>query len=453
MYALLLLVSRLALAQDEAPPPAPEPLPTQKPPRQWRWAALPVANFSSTYGLGYGAYANIVNNGKGDLGDDPYRARIAVQYYRTTGSYQDHFLQLDFPSVWGSKFRWDMQAGYNIWDTATYFGEGNDLPRIAPPTVDANGAAVEAEPCVPDGSKAYAANGDVGASAEGVPPACYYNYGQRGFKINTNLRRPLTGPWEGFSNLYVRQFDLRTYKDSIVDLTKPQGYQGGWYTRAGLGVMLDTRDKEPSPTSGMFSEGSVRLGRLFGDEDLGPMVGVNLTDRRFLGLGQEKRLVLASRVILDMKWGDEPFFMAATVGGSQDNTLGTSTLLRGVNSNRWQGDGIAAWTPEVRWNVVSPHIGSNVLDIMVGPYFDVARVWVWPDETTTDAAQDDPLHLHYAGGVASRFVWNTNMVVRLDFGFGAEEYYVDADGDGLPDGENTEKQPNFGLFLVFDHPY
>ena len=54
------------------------------PAKQWRWAALPIGNYSSTYGVGYGAYGNIVNNGVGDLGDDPYRAKFALQIYHTT---------------------------------------------------------------------------------------------------------------------------------------------------------------------------------------------------------------------------------------------------------------------------------------------------------------------------------------------------------------------------------
>lgn len=429
MLHLSLLLLPLALAQ-EATAPAEEapaaPAEEAKPVKQWRWAALPIGNYSSTYGIGYGAYGNIVNNGKGDLGGDPYKAKIAAQLYFTTGSYYDHFVKMDFPGILGSRFRWDFQAGITGWPTASWYGWGNDSLRVP-----------QEASCDPK----TAENALTSALA---PVPCYYNYGQKAsVKVITNLRREITGPWSAFVNYYFRSYTLELYPGSLVQTTEPTGHEGGLYTRLGVGAMYDTRNQEPSPTDGTFAEVSVRGGMNLSDPSQ-KVVAVNLTDKRWIGFGKKKRLVLASREILDLKWGDEPFFMSQTIGGSEDLSIGTSMLMRGLPYGRLAGDGAIFWTPELRWHYAAIPIGSSQLDLMTGPYFDVGRVWLW-DPASKGLDPDEPLHLHYTYGLGNRIIFNEDLVVRLDFGFGKEEY-VDADGE--PYSEN-----NFGLFLVFDHPY
>lgn len=409
-----------------APATPAAPVEEAKPEKQWRWAALPIGNYSSTYGVGYGAYGNIVNNGTGDLDGAPYKAKFAMQLYFTTGSYYDHFVKFDLPAFLGSRIRWDLQAGITGWPTASWYGPGNDSLRIP---IDTS--------CVPDEADTAL------VSALGTVP-CYYNYGQKAsVKVITNVRRDIKGPWSAFVNYYFRSYTLNLYPGSLVDTTHPVGYEGGLYTRLGLGAMFDTRNQEPSPTSGMFAEASVRGGiNILHPEQ--KVVAVNITDRRWLGLGKRDRLVLASREILDMKWGDEPFFMSQTIGGSEDLSIGTSVLMKGLPYGRISGDGAIFWTPEVRWHYARIPIGSSKLDLMTGPYLDVGRVWLWDPESQGLEA-GDPLHLHLTYGLGNRIIFNDDLVVRLDFGFGREEY-VDDTGEAY-------SENNFGLFLVFDHPY
>ena len=242
-----------------------------------------------------------------------------------------------------------------------------------------------------------------------------------------------------FVNAFVRTYTLNLYEGSLVDVTQPVGAGGGVYTRLGVGVMYDTRNAEPTPTGGMFTEASVRGGMNVSSPDE-RVVAVNITDRRWLGFGASKKVVLASREILDMKFGNEPFFMAQTIGGSEDLSIGTSGLMRGLPYGRLSGDGAFFWQPELRWKYHTWHIGkSSTLDFMTGPYLDVGKVWLWDPESRGVTA-DDITHLHYGYGLGNRFIFNEDLVVRLDFGFGREEY-------------TTGVKQNFGLFLVFDHPF
>lgn len=417
-------------APEPAPAPAAEPAAAEPaaPAKQWRWAALPIGNYSSTYGVGYGAYGNIVNNGTGDLGDDPYRAKFALQIYHTTGSFYDDFFKMDLPGLAGSPFRWDLQAGVTGWPTASWYGWGNNTLREPESEQLADGA------CHKETYEAGASTDDPGL----IP--CYYNYGQKAsFKLITNLRREITGPWSMFVNAYTRTYTLNIYPGSLVDNTQPVGVDGGVYGRLGLGMMYDTRNAEPTPTGGMFTEVSVRGGMNFAHTDE-RVLAVNITDRRWLGLGANKRVVLASREILDVKFGNEPFFMSQTIGGSEDLSIGTSGLMRGLPYGRLAGDGAIFWQPELRWKYHTWHIGkSSALEFMTGPYFDVGRVWLW-DAASRGATDDEIAHFHYGYGLGNRFIFNEDLVVRLDFGFGHEEY-------------TTGSKEDFGLFLVFDHPY
>jgi hypothetical protein len=422
---LVLLAALSAYANDQAPPP-PAVEPAAKPPKEWSLAGLPIANFSTDTGVGYGLYGTVVHNNASPESSDPYRARVALQFFQTTKKYQDHNLKVDFPGIFGSKYRYDLLVGYEAWKQATYYGYGNLSPRQ--PLADADLCREEPRE-IPEGSVC----------------ADYYQFDVRWWRVLTNLRRDIGGPWQVFGQYMFRAATVDSYEGSLFAQDVPVGEEGGLYGRLGAGVMYDTRDQEPSPTSGVFAEASARVSS--------PVVGSrwtvfggNVTVRHWHGFGGEsKPLVFANRVVLDAKRGDEPFFSAQLLGGSQFVEVGGSNNLRGLPNSRFRGDVFALWTPELRWTYA--HWGP--LDWMLVPYFDVGRVFLWKDSPALSdgyALPDDQLlHLHYTAGLGARFQLGTNMLVRLDTAFGAEEY-------GL--GNNvTEVKPNFGFYLVFDHPF
>lgn len=400
MVPLLVLLSGLAWADE--------------PRTGWGWAALPTLNYSSDNGFGYGGYLALYNYGPEGSGEEPYQAKIAGQYYQTTENYMDHFINLDFPDMFGTELRWDIKAGWEAWNHAGYYGRGNFTP-IYPP--------------------------------EDLPFDTYYEYRLKSAKAFTNLRIPLSGPWETLVNYRFRYAMPEADGGSLIDQQEPTGYEGGVFSQLSGGIILDTRDQEPSPTSGMFSEFSVRgaHGLLGSTWDL---VGFNLTDRRWVSLVENDRLVLANRFIADVRFGDVPFFEDYVLGGSQFVQLGGSLSMRGLDGGRYRGDLVLLMDPELRWTFVAARLGDNTLDIMAVPFADICRVWAFEKDEP-----DALTHLHYTGGLGFRFAWNKNFLVRLDLGWGLEEYAPSGMDPALVDPDEVERDPGLGIYLVFDHPY
>ena len=423
LLLLIVLSSSISMAEDSATDesPAQESQESQESVRTgWGWAALPTPNYTSDNGVGYGLYGALYNYGPEGSGDEPYKAKIAAQFYQTTKLYMDHFINLDFPDIAGTQMRWDLKTGFEAWNHATYFGRGNYLPRYH------SDAALFAKE--------------------------YYEFALKSAKLFTNLRIPIGGNWETLVNYRLR-YALYSDKDetfnegNLISIDQPTGYEGGAYSQLSLGIIFDNRNQEPSPTSGMYSEFSIRgASWLIGSK--WDSVGFNLTDRRWYALTSGERLVFANRFIADYTIGDVPFFEDFVLGGSQFVQLGGSLSMRGLVNGRYRGDLIMIMDPELRWTVLAATIGSSTLDIMAVPFADIGRVWAFE--------QDEPdalTHLHYTGGLGWRFAWNDNFLVRLDVAWGVEEYVpLDMDAETL-DPTDVEREANMGFYLVFDHPY
>lgn len=422
MSAAWIVLLSAALAQETPPIPVPpevevdvivDPPPGKKPvkPRkEWSFAALPIANYSSDTGVGGGFYSSVVHNSEAGS-DDPFRARAALQLFITTKAYQDHNIKLDFPGIGGSKYRWDLLAGYEAWKQSPYYGEGNLTPRLP---------------------------------AEDVPNDTYNIYDVRWLRVLTNLRRPIVGNWLVYGSYLFRYAVVNPYADSLLDEQSPRGLDGGNYARLAVGIMYDSRDMEPTPTAGVFSELSVRVSAPWVGSRT-TVVGINATDRRYVSMTKDSRLVFANRVIVDVRRGAEPFWVGNLLGGSSFVEVGGGNNLRGLQNGRYRGDSTVLWTPELRI-----HYGkAGPIDFFGVPFFDLGRVFLWKDNPAIldGTAVSDPnlAHLHWTAGLGHRFQVGQAMLVRLDVGVGREEY-------GVVGREITGK-PNLGIYLTFDHPF
>jgi hypothetical protein len=420
-------------AGTETPPPdGKKPKKPKRPDPKWTGAGLPVANYSSDTGVGYGAFAAVVRTAPPGS-DDPYLVRLALQLFWTTKQYQDHNLTFDFPSVFGSPYRIDGLVGYERWKQSNYYGPGNMTPRLP-------------EDEVPD-------MGD-------LPQEAYYQYDVSWFRGLVNVRRQMGAkgdPWYLFGNYLLRMAAVNVYPGSLLDEQRPVGVEGGRYGRLSVGVMYDSRDAEPSPHKGTFSELSVRLaspvlGSTWTD------YGVNLTDRHWLSIDKGGRVVIATREIIDVSGGEQPFFMGHTLGGSRFIEVGGANNLRGLPNGRYRGDAFVLWTPELRVTALK-HLPLDT-DILLCPFFDIGRVFVWDDnktyaplsESAPERGLDTPLHLHYSGGLGLRIQVGSAMLVRADLAFGREEV-MPACPPGADCALVVKGESRTGFYLVFDHPY
>ena len=406
----------------------------------WGFAGLPLANYSSDDGFGYGLKVAAYDYGKNQK---PYKTQIALQLFFTTNKVMYHKLFIDMPDFRGTPWRIDGALKFDRVLLNNYFGIGNDTS-----TLD-EGASSDSSG-LSDEESAVVAN-------------YYTSFQSQEPSLILNLRRTIRGPVQFFNGYQVkhtiivphtaetvyqyRGIELPDDWMSYLEEEKPYGYSGGTMAYAQVGVIFDSRDQEPSPTRGLFSEFSVRgvAYRALDEQERethAPLYGgFNLTSRHFLPV-LTPRVVFASRLVLDALLGDVPFNELASFGGSQDYTgLGGSTSLRGILSRRYRGHVKAIVTPELRMTPATFYAGTQKFDIGVVVFSDLGRVW---DESEAEPSST----VHWTAGGGLRIAWNDNFLIRLDVGKNIGrilelrgEEVADRDADYL------------GFYLVFDHAF
>ena len=370
--------------------------------RSVQTAIVPLINFTTDRGLGYGGYGALFYMGPDGPGDAPYRMQLGTQWYRTTGGYQDHKLVLDVPSLAGGRLRADLHLGWERWDQAYYFGQGNMLPRIRPDDTPKN----------------------------------LYAFGLNSVRVVSKARYQVAGNWHVFAGQLARTATIDVYPNSRLDQDQPDGVEGGVLSQVFGGVMVDARDHEFAPTSGFWSEVSVRTAHPWLGSSWS-MWGVNLTDRGYWSLGTP-RLVLAHREGIDLQRGETPFFHQIVMGGSQWVDIGGPLAMRGLPIGRYRGEMTLYGDVELRWEATDFTLGRANFRMFTVPFVSAARV-IEPGET------DPRLHPHGGAGLGVRLLYNEVFQARFDVAAGREEYQ--SSGGGI----ERDWVPAF--YLAFNTPY
>lgn len=330
-------------------------------------------------------------------GERPYRANLSGQVLWTTGGHRNHYLRVDLPGIAGSRWRFTATARRILWEQAPYYGIGNHTPL----THD--------------------------------PKSTYYWWTVSRWSLRAMLRCQIVGDWEAFADYRIRHEGITVQPDTLLDAERPEGWEGGRYATAALGVLIDTRQNEINPTQGVAADLSLRVSAPWVGSQW-TSAGVTAGFRSWLSLGQ--RVVWANHLLVDSRWGNEPFFNQAYVGGLGRGVIGGRWILRGLPEERYRGDGLALTQQELRITVLQHSVRKrSTWSWMVVPFADLARTWSW--------AHDDPrLGLHPTGGAGLRLNLNDLIVLRADVGVGPEEY-----------AEPPERRPSVQVYLLSEHPF
>ncbi|MEO1171594.1 MAG: BamA/TamA family outer membrane protein [Myxococcota bacterium] len=345
----------------------------------WHFAGLPLINFNSDEGVGYGVRLAAYDHGQNEK---PYHYALIGQFFQTTRGVAFHSVQFDAPRFRGSAWRLGLQGQLNAERFSNYFGLGNRSERIAELTECDDSAALEENPDVCPGNPAF-----IGAR--------YYQYSERVPTAVLNLRRDLSEDWQLFIGYRFRFYDLDVTYDrddlgqsapsklledleageSIVGLELDENGDARGQREADirLGIFYDTRDNEPSPNSGMFNTLTARIA--------GPAVGgaftyggVNLHLRAYQLL--TPRLVLAGRLLADFTFGDVPFYQLTVIPALSDvDGLGGSTTLRGILKNRYSGKIKLSSSVEARYRLTQFSLFGQDIAMTLMAGFDAGRVW------------------------------------------------------------------------------
>ena len=255
-----------------AVPLAPE-APAEPGPTGWALQGLPLVNFNTDIGFGYGGQVVAVDRGDGTW--SPWRASIMLRYWATTKDIYGHILSVDLPRFLGSPWRFgiELQAARNLFNP--WYGLGNASEHEDAWSSCADRAALADNPDVCPGNPDFRGLRYDSYELTGLP------------RILLNLRIPVARPWALFlgHRLRLEQVRLgytreelgqsgpsRLVQDALAgriagldgNILGPQSQRTSELT---AGIQFDTRDLEATPTAGMFHELAARVGtRLLGSE-------------------------------------------------------------------------------------------------------------------------------------------------------------------------------------------
>jgi len=215
--------------------------------------------------------------------------------------------------------------------------------------------------------------------------------------------------------------------DKYVDwgLIKADQKEGGITTQLKLGFVYDTRDEEPNPTKGMWTEALVVLSPSFLGNDFA-YSNLVLTHRQYIPI-VENRLSAALRLSYQAKIGGEtPFYMLPFYYStfSTRDGLGGAKTIRGILRNRVVGESVGLGNAELRWKFFrGKFLGQNLylalssfLDAgMVLKEYELDLTGVPADELAANFSTESE-RLHMAAGAGFHFVMNRNFIIAIDYG-------------------------------------
>jgi hypothetical protein len=362
-------------------------------PHRFEPGALPIVTASTDFGIGVGALGSLA---KFSPGYSPYRWRVQVLAFASGKTdaegdfsfpYQDHQIEADFPEI-VERFRLGLRARFTRNSASPYYGIGNasrdregeggsgrrfqQFDRLYPSLTAT--ARVDLSPDL-----------FVFGQVDG-------SYSSLDVYDGSRLERDLAGA----SGETVRAA-LRGVSDHVLAVTT-------------AGAAIDTRNSETAPSRGIFQEASFRFGRGFGD-DVG-FGGANVNARYFVPVAGDT-LVVATRALFDLLWGEPPLYLLSRVGGLESfNAPGGESGVRGVPLARYTGNVKIVGNIELRSVLFRPSIGAQRFKIGPVAFFDTGRVWTSLDpEPELDG---EGAGLKYGVGGGLRFQWGEAFLVRVD---------------------------------------
>ncbi len=396
----------------------------------WNFGALPAIAYDADVGFRYGALANIYNYGDGSR-YPKYDHSIYVEWSRTTKGSGNNMLT------------WDSDK---LIPGVRSFIETSLLTEQALDFYGFNGYQVNYDNAL-----------EIGTDDFDLRNKLFYRHSRKLLRIKADFQGEIIGQefrWLagiGYFGNTIGAVDidkLNEGKDPVDQLSAQSLYEnykdwgiigadslGGGHTMLKAGLVFDTRDNEPNPFSGIWTELQLHyLPSFLSNTDYG-YGRLVLTHRQYFTIVPD-RLNLAYRLSYQSKiFGDMPFYMMPymfnTAPKNTSNGVGGNKTVRGLMRNRVVGEGVAFANVEARYKVVKTQFLKQNFYIALSAFLDAGMVtqkykipefnvdhpaitggFIDPD------AKETP-HIGYGGGV--HFVLNQNFIVAVDYGMALKE--------------------------------
>ena len=215
---------------------------------------------------------------------------------------------------------------------------------------------------------------------------------------------------------------------------------GGMFTAIKLGLVFDSRDNEPNPQRGIWTEIILASApKVFSNMEQGFMK-LAITHRQYFTLVKD-RLTFAYRLGGQFNIaGHTPFYAQSIMyyskmAGAYNEGLGGAKTLRGIQRNRVIGDGIVFGNFEFRWKFWKFYFIKQNFYMALSGFFDSGRVVQFIDveeqakKINEGVSPDDHNFVqldeyfdfgaesfHNSAGAGLHIAMNQNFILALDYG-------------------------------------
>jgi outer membrane protein assembly factor BamA len=198
-----------------------------------------------------------------------------------------------------------------------------------------------------------------------------------------------------------------------------------------IGAKYDTRDNEPNPMSGLWTEMQILVIPGFISDGYG-YTRFAFTHRQYFTL-IPKKVSLVYRLSYQAKLsGEMPFYMLPLVFNSAPQLtlsgLGGAKTVRGILRNRLVGEDFIYGNTELRCKLFRAIILNQNFYVALAGFADAGIVtgkYRLPETTDPDGiawlakSEKEKLHITYGGG--AHFAINDNFVITMDYGWAADK--------------------------------
>lgn len=298
------------------------------------------------------------------------------------------------------------------------------------------------------------------------PDRLYYRHARQLLRIKADFQGEITGKkfrWLGGIAYYgnkIKAVDVEGLnEDKEEDLLGPnslyQDYvnwglikadqaEGGNHTLLKAGLVYDTRDNEPLPFSGVWTEAQLHYAPSFLSNTSYSYVRLVLTHRQYFTIIPDWMNVAYRLSYQGKIAGEMPFYMLPylynTAPKLTTDGVGGSKTVRGVKRNRIVGDGFAYGNFEVRGKILRTTVLNQNLYIALSAFADAGMV-TQKYKFSTDGIPEEPIndqpgfedrpesvidmeakeipHVGFGGGL--HIALNQNFIITVDYGLAAKK--------------------------------
>jgi len=233
---------------------------------------------------------------------------------------------------------------------------------------------------------------------------------------------------DSVDGLYQKYVDWNIIPQSEKD--------GGMFAVAKIGLVFDTRDNEPNPQRGVWTEIILASApKALSNMDNGFMK-LAITHRQYFTIVKE-RLTFAYRLGAQFNiaghtpWYAQGIMYYSKMAGAYNEGLGGAKTLRGIQRNRVVGNGIAFGNFEFRWKFWKFYLMKQNFYMALSGFFDSGRVIqfmdvedivnqgniIYPDgESQKDYFNFGNEGFHNSAGAGLHIAMNQNFILAIDYG-------------------------------------